>query len=131
MSFNKIQIVGYIGRDTEISMVGAKGTRLAKTSIATSTKIGDTEKTTWFTVNMWGDRWKIAESLTKGKYVFIEGTVDLEEFTDKDGNNRSKLVVTASNVNFLAQAKTEAPAKASKSKDTPKADAEEDDEIPF
>jgi len=57
MSFNKITIVGYLGRDPELRYT-PQGTALCKMSIATTEKrknvTGETEEhTTWFRVTLW------------------------------------------------------------------------------
>src|SRR5262250_1914604 len=94
MSFNKITIVGYLGRDPELRYT-PQGTALCKMSIATTEKrknvAGEMEEhTTWFRVTVWGRQAELAnEYLAKGRQVYIEGRLRLEEYTDREGNSRS------------------------------------------
>jgi single-strand DNA-binding protein len=93
MSFNKITIVGYLGRDPELRYT-PQGTALCKMSIATTEKrknvAGETEEhTTWFRVTAWGRQAELAnEYLAKGRQVYVEGRFRLEEYTDREGQKR-------------------------------------------
>jgi len=57
---------------------------------------GPYEKSTRFTVDVWGKNEDIATStLKKGDAVLIEGELDLNEWKTKEGESRSRLQVTA------------------------------------
>jgi single-strand DNA-binding protein len=113
MSFNKITIVGYLGRDPELRYT-PQGTALCKMSIATTEKrktvTGEMEEhTTWFRVTAWGRQAELAnEYLAKGRQAYIEGRLRLEEYTDRDGQKRFSAEVSASEIQFLGQ-RTEVP----------------------
>ena len=106
-SFNKIMIVGYLGRDPEIRYT-PQGTAVCNFSIATTEKRKDKtgemqDSTTWFRVSVWGRQAEIANQyLSKGKQVYVEGRLRMEEYTDRDGNRRSALEVNASDIQFLS-----------------------------
>jgi single-strand DNA-binding protein len=106
MSFNKIIIVGNLGRDPELRYT-PQGTAVCSFSVATSEKRKDKggdmqEITTWFRVTMWGKQAETASKyLTKGKPVYIEGRLRTEEWTDRDGNNRQSLEVNATDMQFI------------------------------
>jgi single-strand DNA-binding protein len=106
MSFNKITIVGYLGRDPELRYT-PQGTALCKMSIATTERrknaTGETEEhTTWFRVTAWGRQAELAnEYLAKGRQVYIEGRLRLEEYTDREGQKRFSAEVSASEIQFL------------------------------
>jgi single-strand DNA-binding protein len=108
MSFNKITIVGYLGRDPELRYT-PQGTALCKMSIATTEKrknvTGETEEhTTWFRVTAWGRQAELAnEYLTKGRQVYVEGRLRLEEYTDREGQKRFSAEVSATEIQFLGQ----------------------------
>ena len=108
MSFNKITIVGYLGRDPELRYT-PQGTALCKMSIATTEKrknvAGESEEhTTWFRVTVWGRQAELAnEYLAKGRQVYIEGRLRLEEYTDREGQKRISAEVSATDVQFLGQ----------------------------
>ncbi|MFN0088270.1 MAG: single-stranded DNA-binding protein [Blastocatellia bacterium] len=105
-SFNKIMIVGYLGRDPEIRYT-PQGTAVCNFSIATSEKRKDKtgemqDITTWFRVTVWGRQAEVANQyLSKGRQVYVEGRLRMEEYTDRDGNRRTALEVNASDIQFL------------------------------
>ena len=93
--------------------------------------------TTWFRVTLWGRQAETASQyLTKGRPVYIEGRLRVEEWTDRDGKARHTLEVHATDMQFIgggrsdegmaAPARTQAPG-------APHADEPEitDDDIPF
>ncbi|HKX31966.1 MAG TPA: single-stranded DNA-binding protein [Blastocatellia bacterium] len=105
-SFNKIMIVGYLGRDPEIRYT-PQGTAVCNFTIATTEKRKDRsgeaqDVTTWFRVSAWGRQAETANQyLAKGRQVYVEGRLRQEEYTDKDGNRRQSLEVTATDIHFL------------------------------
>ena len=107
MSFNKIILVGNLGRDPELRYT-PNGNAVCNISIATNEKkrdkAGDLQDiTTWFRVTLWGKQAENASKyLTKGNPVYIEGRLRVEEWTDKDNNNRYTLEVTATDMQFLS-----------------------------
>ena len=116
MSFNKITIVGYLGRDPELRYT-PQGTALCKMSIATTEKrknvTGETEEhTTWFRVTAWGRQAELAnEYLAKGRQVYVEGRLRLEEYTDREGQKRFSAEVSATEIQFLGHRTDAASAK--------------------
>ena len=107
-SFNKIVIVGYLGKDSEIRYL-PDGAAIANFSVASTERRkdrnGDTQdQTTWFRVSLFG---KIAETLgeylVKGRQVYVEGRLSQQEFTDREGNKRTSLEVRASEVQLLGE----------------------------
>lgn len=107
-SFNKIVIVGYLGRDPELKYTPT-GTAVCKFSIATTERkknaVGDSEEiTTWFRVTVWNKLAEIAnEYLSKGKQVYVEGRLRITEYVDKEGNKRFSAEVTAMDLQFLSK----------------------------
>jgi single-strand DNA-binding protein len=106
-SFNKIVIVGYLGRDPEIRYT-PQGTAVCHFTIATTEKRKDRagesqDVTTWFRVSAWGRQGELANQyLAKGRQVYIEGRLRQEEYTDREGNRRQSLEVTATDIHFLS-----------------------------
>lgn len=113
MSFNKIIIVGNLGRDPELRYT-PQGTAVCNFSMATNEKRRDKsgelqDITTWFKITLWNRQAEnAAKYLTKGSPVYIEGRLKLDEWTDRDGNTRQTLDVTATDMQFIsAGARTE------------------------
>lgn len=106
MSFNKIIIVGNLGRDPELRYT-PQGSAVCSFSVATTEKRRDkngemTDITTWFKVTLWEKRAETASKyLTKGSQIYIEGKLRTEEWTDKDGKTRTSLEVLATDMNFI------------------------------
>ena len=106
MSFNKIIIVGNLGRDPELRYT-PQGSAVCNFSVATSEKKRDKagelqEVTTWFRVTLWNKQAENASKyLTKGSPVYVEGRLRIEEWTDRDGKNRSTLEVNATDMHFI------------------------------
>ena len=146
MSFNKIILVGNLGRDPELRYT-AQGTPVCSFSIATNERRKDRngemqDQTTWFRITLWN---RLAETasqyLHKGKQVYIEGRLRVEEFIDRDGKPRQTLEVFATDMHFIGSRQDEAPhdrsvsasASAAPSAGAPPAEPAElsDEDIPF
>src|SRR5258707_4623735 len=107
MSFNKITLVGNLGRDPELRYT-PQGTPVCSFSLATNEKRKDRttgenqDLTTWFRVTLWGRQAETASQyLTRGRPVYIEGRLRVEERTDRDGKPRHTLEVHATDMQFI------------------------------
>ncbi|MBV9240365.1 MAG: single-stranded DNA-binding protein [Acidobacteria bacterium] len=106
MSFNKIIIVGNLGRDPELRYT-PQGVAVCSFSMATNEKRRDKsgemqDITTWFKITLWREKAETAANyLTKGSTVYIEGRLRIEEWTDRDNNNRYTLDVQATDMQFI------------------------------
>ena len=140
MSFNKIILVGNLGRDPELRYT-PQGTPVCSFSVATNEKrkdrAGETQDlTTWFRVTLWGRQAETASQyLTKGRPIYVEGRLRVEEWTDRDGKQRYTLEVHATDMQFIGGGRAdEATAEAGKAlpaeRQQPEADLSDDD-IPF
>jgi single-strand DNA-binding protein len=107
MSFNKIIIVGNLGRDPDLRYT-PQGIAVCSFSMATNEKRKDKsgelqDITTWFKVTLWRQQAEnAAKYLTKGSPVYIEGRLKIEEWTDRDNNNRYTLDVQATDMQFIS-----------------------------
>ncbi len=107
MSFNKIILVGNLGKDPELRYT-PQGKAVCSFSMATNEKRRDKagelqDVTTWFKVTLWGPQAETASKyLSKGRPVYIEGRLRLEEWTDRDNNNRFTLDVQATDMQFIS-----------------------------
>lgn len=109
MSFNKITLVGYLGRDPELRYT-PQGTAVCNFSIATNDRKKDKsgefqDITTWFRVTLWNKQAETAAKyLTKGSQIYIEGRLRVEEWQDRDGKDRYTLEVQGSDMQFIGSA---------------------------
>ena len=129
MYFNTI-IVGHLGRDPEMRYT-PDGAAVTSFNVATTRKWNDAgtgeprEKTTWVRVTAWRKLGELcAQYLTKGRLVLVEGEAEARAFTDREGNPRASLELTARNVKFLGRSGTAEVAEP----ETPEAP---NDDIPF
>ena len=106
MSFTKLILVGNLGRDPELRYT-PQGTPVCSFTLATNEKRKDRagenqDVTTWFRVTLWGRQAETASQyLSKGRPVYIEGRLRVEEWTDKDGKQRYTLEVHATDMQFI------------------------------
>ena len=107
MSFCKVTIIGYLGKNPEVRYL-PDGTAVCHFSVASTEKRKDIageprEITTWFRVSVFGRQADACnEYLSKGSQVYVEGRLSLNEYTDRDGERRTSLEVRASDVQFLS-----------------------------
>lgn len=107
MSFNKITIIGNLGRDPELRYT-PQGNAVCNFSVATNEKkkdkAGDMQDvTTWFRITLWGKQAETASKyLTKGSPIYVEGRLRVEEWTDRDGGQRYTLEVHATDMQFIS-----------------------------
>jgi single-strand DNA-binding protein len=62
------------------------------------------EKTEWHRIVVWGKQAEVAgEYLRKGRQVYIEGSLQTREWTDRDGNKRTTTEVRAQRLQLLGR----------------------------
>jgi single-strand DNA-binding protein len=114
MSFNKVILVGNLGRDPELRYT-PQGTPVCSFTMATNDRRKDKtgemqDHTLWFKVTLWGRQAETASQyLTKGKPVYIEGRLRVDEWTDRDGKARYTLDVQATDMQFIGTRGDEPP----------------------
>ncbi len=105
-NFNKVLLVGNLTRDPELKHTPSNQA-VAQIGLAVNrnyqTKDGEKrEETTFVDCEAWGRTAEVmCQYLAKGRPVLVEGRLKLDQWQDKDGNNRSKLKVVIENFQFL------------------------------
>jgi len=100
---SRIMIAGHLGAAPEEGNKVKSGTRMCKLRIASKPRRKDGE-TNWWNVTAFGYNAEYALNyLGKGDSVLIEGDVDLRKYTDRDGNKRVSVDVTASHIQGLGK----------------------------
>ena len=103
---NKVIIVGNMGRDAEVRYTPG-GAAVATLSLATTDVWNDKsgqrqEKTEWHRVVVWGKQAEtLAEYLTKGRQIYVEGRLQTRQWDDKDGNKRSTTEIRSDRIVLL------------------------------
>jgi len=106
MSFNKITMVGNVGRDPEFRQLD-DGARVCNFNVAVNETTRDKAgkqgaSATWFRITVWGERAAIcARSLKKGSAVYVAGRLRPRQWQDKSGEKRFSLDVKATDVRFF------------------------------
>ncbi len=113
MSYQKLIIVGNLGRDPEMRYM-PDGTPVTTLSVATNRKWNNpdgskSEETTWFRVTLWRkDAENAAQYLTKGARILVEGRLTPDKatggpkiWTRQDGSAGANYEVTAERFTML------------------------------
>ena len=114
---NKVLLIGYAGADSEMKFTSA-GIPVANFSLAVNEtyKNGDGEKKTntlWIRCVAWR-RWAeiVGEHVTRGKFLFVEGRLQLRSYEDREGQKRNVTEVVVITLRFLGPSKNGHGAKA-------------------
>jgi len=108
MTLNRMLVIGNVGSDPEMRYTSG-GKSVTSFSVATSENYtkGNGEKveeTVWFKVTCWD---KLAETVNqyvhKGMLLYVEGHIELDEWQGQDGENRSRMAITATRVLCLSK----------------------------
>jgi single-strand DNA-binding protein len=148
-SVNKVILVGRLGRDPELKYT-ASGTPFCRFSMATDDSWTDknsgerTERTEWHNIVVWDRLAEICnEYLTKGRLVYIEGSLQTREWDDKEGIKRKTTEIRARDMVLLGGGQGQGGAQAGNSGGestfkrasgagaAPPGDTITDDDIPF
>lgn len=106
MSVNKVIVVGNLGRDAEVRYTPG-GAAVCRFSVATTETWNDKsgqrqERTEWHNCDLWGKQAEsLSEYLVKGKQVYIEGKLQTDDYTDKDGVKRKATKIRVERVTLL------------------------------
>jgi single-strand DNA-binding protein len=101
---NRVQLIGNLGKDAEVKAMPS-GSTLTSFSVATEERYKDKQdqwqgKTTWHRVAIW-DAKPHVQALHKGQRVYIEGSIDVREYTGSDGVKKTTTEVKAFSVEIL------------------------------
>lgn len=108
-SVNKVILIGNLGRDPEVRYTTG-GNPVANFTMATTDRWNDPatgekkERTEWHRIVVWGKQAEIAgEYLRKGRQVYVEGSLQTREWTDRDGNKKYTTEVRAQRFQMLGK----------------------------
>src|ERR1700759_5626536 len=104
-SVNKVILIGHLGKDAETKFTQG-GAAVTKFSVATNRRWKDQqtgewkEETDWTNIVLWRSE-NLANYLTKGKQVYVEGRIHTRSYEDKDGKKVYTTEVVAEDVILL------------------------------
>lgn len=105
-SVNKVILVGNLGADPDKRVTGS-GQVVTNFNIATTDRWNDKsgqkqERTEWHRIVVWGQQAEnCAQYLSKGRPVYVEGSLRTRQWDDKEGIKRYTTEVVAQRVQFL------------------------------
>ena len=114
MNFNKVFIAGNLTRDPELKYTPS-GAAVCSFGVAINNKWTDKsgekhESVTFVDCDAWSRTAEvISEHLSKGSPIFVEGRLQLDQWTDKDGQKRSKLKVVCERMQFVGSKREGGP----------------------
>ena len=100
----KLQIIGNLGKDCTVKEVNGKN--VINFSVAHTEKWKDAQgnamaRSTWVEAAYWTDKTAIAQYLTKGKMVYLEGQPEADAYLANDGAAKGTLRLRVSQVQLL------------------------------
>jgi single-strand DNA-binding protein len=105
-SVNKVILVGHLGKDAETRYTPA-GIAVSQFTLATNRRWKDSQsgewkdETDWHRIVLWRNE-NLVQYLTKGKQVYIEGSLRTRSWDDKDGQKRSTTEVVVDDIILLS-----------------------------
>lgn len=144
MSFQKITIVGNIGKDFSLNNVNSKNVLNGSVAVTKNylDKNGQKQSLTeWFSISKWSDRdmSSLLRYLLKGTMVLITGEISVKSYQNKKGETNYQLNVIADEIKLLSakqQSQPQQPAPQTNNDLTPSqqeflAGGEPIDDLPF
>lgn len=112
---NKVILIGNLGANPELRYTQGQqavaNLRLATTEKWTDKSGQKQEATEWHRVVVWGKQAEICgQYLTKGRQVYIEGSIRTRQWQDQQGQKRYTTEIVARNVQMLGGRAGERPA---------------------
>ena len=142
-NFNKVILVGNLVTDPELKEIGENNSvvrfRMAINRRYTTKSGEKKEETTYIDCEMWGARASvISEYIKKSDPILVEGHLKQESWENKDGEKRSKILVSIEDFEFLSRrssgeqsAESKQPAKTTKKSSSVKSKESDLQDIPF
>ena len=110
MSFNRVLLLGNLGKDPEVRYTQG-GTTVANLRIATTERRPDgnggwQDQTEWHSVVVFGKQAdNVKKYLTKGRQIFVEGSLRTRQWQDQAGQKRYSTEVVARDIRFIGGGK--------------------------
>lgn len=122
-----ITITGYLSRDAEKATT-RDGTEVARWNVPVKQGYGDTERTNWYRVSIWGKRAEFASKARKGEFATVTGELTIGEYDGKP-----QYEIRANDFHAVRTApREEAPRSTGGDRSAPPPPADDlDDDIPF
>jgi single-strand DNA-binding protein len=150
-SVNKVILIGHLGRDAETRYTPS-GVPVTRFTLATNRRVKDAstgewkDETDWHNITVWRQE-NLAQYLTKGKQVYVEGRLQTRSYDDRESGQKRYITEVVADEIFLLGSRGDAggesfdssarPAAAPKPRPEPAAEEPDlsgnitDDDVPF
>ena len=111
-SLNKVLLIGNLTRDPEVKMLSS-GRPVCNFGLALNRNFKDSEgnkreEVTFIEVECFGPRAEaVGRFFTKGRSIFVEGRLKLDQWESKEGEKRSAIRVVLDNFEFVDAGKSD------------------------
>lgn len=108
MSFNKVLLIGNVGREPEVRHLES-GVAVASFTLATTERYKDRngvmqDQTEWHNIVCWRNLAELSEKyINKGSQIFVEGKLRSRSWTDQTGQKRYTTEIIADNIRLLGK----------------------------
>jgi len=106
LSLNKVMLIGHLGRDVESRFSNDNSLTISSFTLATSrsTKGKDgnwTNESTWHNIVGFNLNDRVLEGLKKGTRVYVEGRIQIREYTKQDNTPAKVYEIVAERVQLV------------------------------
>lgn len=114
----RAEVVGNVGKQPELKETKG-GKAMCRFSVASTKKVeGKEPVTSWVNVLTFDEQaQQVAERVGQGDRVMVTGRLEIEQYTDKDGNARTSVTILADDVGISLRWPKRAGAAKSESED--------------
>ncbi len=108
MSFNKVLLIGNVGREPEVRHLES-GVAVASFTLATTERYKDRngvmqDQTEWHNIVCWRNLAELSEKyINKGSQIFVEGKIRTRSWSDQSGQKRYTTEIVADNIRLLGK----------------------------
>ena len=130
MCYTKLTLIGHVGADPEVRALPS-GEPTVRFRVAVDERVHGEDHTTWYVATAYGRLGETCGSyLRKGSAVYLEGTLSLRAYRDREGTPRLSPDLTVREMRLLDR-RTEASVADADAPQGPVVDALPTDDIPF
>ena len=108
MSFNKVLLIGNVGKEPEVRHLES-GVAVASFTLATTERYKDRngvmqDQTEWHNIVCWRNLAELSEKyINKGSQIFVEGKIRTRSWQDQTGQKRYTTEIVADNIRLLGK----------------------------
>ncbi len=99
---NHVILIGRLAADPELRYAASSGRAVTNFRLAVNRAFSKERKADFFRVVVWGKQAEnVAKYLKTGSQCAVEGSIQIEQYQDRDGNTRYSTDIVANYVEFL------------------------------